>query len=320
MKQNSPLKKISLIIEIPNKTSVPMVDAAEATWERLGYTKGAFKRALRQGHVYAKGRRLERTSKLLAHGNEPVDVYLTAQDLAEAKRASVPTILRILYEDDGIVCFDKPDGLPTQPTVDTTRPNLYDLARAQLQNVPPSPNENYLGLHHRLDRDTSGVVLFTKDKSYNKSIADQFAEHTCKKTYMALVHGSLLKPQGRLESFLDSIGRIGRTKVEKFGSVRSGGKKAITDYQVITTGPRHSLIQVALLTGRTHQIRVHLSEEGHPIVGDTLYGSPSLYFEQYGRFMLHAHTLEFIHPVTQNPIRVESPVPELFRTILESKK
>ncbi len=307
-KNRSSLKRIAIILPT-HPSSRQLFDTITSTWEALGYTKGALKRALQQGHVYVKGRRLERLSKLTAQGGEPVDVYLTSEDLAAAKKASVPKVIRVLYEDEGIICFDKPEGLPTQPTTDRNRANLYDLARSQL-------NDAYLGLHHRLDRDTSGVVLFTKEKSCNKSIADQFANHSCKKTYMALVHGRLLKQQGRLESFLGPIARIGRAKIEKFGTVRAGGKKAITDYEVITSVPKYSLVQVALLTGRTHQIRVHLSEEGHAVVGDTLYGSPSKFFEQYSRFMLHAHTLEFVHPLTENLIRVESPVPELFRNIL----
>ncbi|MBI3542412.1 MAG: RNA pseudouridine synthase [Deltaproteobacteria bacterium] len=110
---------------------------------------------------------------------------------------------------------------------------------------------------------------------------------------------------------MDEVGRKG--KVAMFGSVNSGGKKAITDFLVLGSDGRRSLVEVSITTGRTHQIRVHLSELGHPIVGDTLYGSPVENYNRLGRFLLHAHALTFEHPVTRNLVRVESPIPREFR-------
>ncbi len=224
--------------------------------------------------------------------------------------------LRILYEDDAIICFDKPADLPSQPTVDGKRPNLYHLAQQQLEAAAPGKTI-YLGMHHRLDRDTSGVLLFTRDQNQNAFIAKQFADHLCSKLYVTVVHGHLPREKGRLESFLGSLGKVGPKKMQKFGTLRSGGKKAITDFVVLATNKKYSLVEVSITTGRTHQIRVHFSEMGHPVVGDTLYGSPETAYREFGRHLLHAHALTIEHPVTHNLVRIESPVPDLFRKLVQ---
>ncbi len=269
--------------------------------------------ALRAGKVYVNGRRATASKAALKPG-AAVDVYIDhgALSAAMAPTPEVPAVLRILYEDEALICFDKPAGLPTHPTVDAKRANLYDLARKQLGGT-------YLGLHHRLDRDTSGVLLFTKETKYNKFVAEQFSEHKLLKSYTALVHGAMKRPEGRLESFLGSLGRSGPKRMQKFGTVRAGGKKAITDYMLLEKGNGLSLIECVLHTGRTHQIRVHLSEQGHSIVGDTLYGSPEKWYQRLGRHMLHAHAMTITHPVTNNAVRIESPVPHVFRELLEGK-
>lgn len=280
----------------------------EAEFAARSLPKTIYKRSLHAGRVYVNGRRAEGGRGHVKAG-AVVDVYVPVDDL-RARPAEVVGPLRVLYEDESIICFDKPTGLPTQPTVDQKRANLYDLARAQLGGA-------YLGLHHRLDRDTSGVILFTRDTKYNKRVAEQFSSHKASKLYAALVHGRLPRPKGRLESFLAAVGKSG--KIQKFGSVKSGGKKAITEFSVLESTARFTLLEVGIATGRTHQIRVHLSEEGHPVVGDSLYGSPEKFYGTYARHMLHAHALTIEHPVTGNSLRIESPMPPLFREILGSR-
>lgn len=276
-----------------------------------GVTKTLIRKVAIQGKIYCNGRRLQSPTVTLK-GGEVLDLYVDDAELKKAEsRVIVQDRLRILYEDEAVICIDKPAGLPTQPTVDAKRANIFDLLKEQLGG-------SYLGMHHRLDRDTSGVLLFTKEQKYNAFVGEQFAEHLCKKQYVALVHGSIPRKTARLESFLGSLGKIGPKGMQKFGSVKSGGKKAITDYNVIETGKKFSILEVSIQTGRTHQIRVHMSEEGHPIVGDTMYGSSADHYEKHGRFFLHAHSLEITHPITKNVIRVESPVPPRFYEILRS--
>jgi RluA family pseudouridine synthase len=260
------------------------------------------------GAVYVNGKRVRIASRK-THGGEIIDLYWDKTRGPERLTAEKFTPLRILYEDEAIIAFDKPAGLPTQPTLDEARINLFALAQSQLENQTGKPV--YIGMHHRLDRDTSGVILFTRDKQYNSFIATQFKEHKCSKVYVAVVHGKLKKINGTLESFLAPVSKHG--KQSKFGSVKSGGKKAITNYLVLSENADFSLVEVKIETGRTHQIRVHFSEMGHPVVGDTLYGSPQSFYNKLKRHLLHAHVLLVRHPVSNNFIRIESPIPPEFR-------
>lgn len=262
---------------------------------------GDLRKLIVTGKVYLNSKRCQNPRELTKKPGY-IDVYI--DDELVKKRARLARIpqLKILYDDEAIVCYDKPAGLPTQPTLDRNRPNAYDIAK---QDHP------YLGLHHRLDVDTSGVLLFTKHQKYNKAIADEFKEHRCTKIYVALVHGRIARETGHLETFLDQVGKSG--KQTKFGSVRSGGKKAITDFTTLKCSDKYSLVEVKIATGRTHQIRVHMSEMKHPVVGDTLYGSPVEEFNRRGRFLLHAHSLSIRHPISNNIVRIESPIPPEFR-------
>lgn len=278
----------------------------EAATHKL--SRGMIRKLIVAGAVYVNGKRVRISSKPV-RGGEIIDLYWDEKKSPEKFSADRFLPLKVLYEDDAVICFDKAASLPSQPTLDEARANLYELAKKQFP-------QKYIGLHHRLDRDTSGVMLFTLDKKYNSFIADQFKAHKISKLYVAVVHGRLKNPKGRLESYLDKVDKKG--KQSRFGSVRSGGKKAITDYLVLATNGDFSLVEVGITTGRTHQIRVHFSEMGHPIVGDTLYGSPAKFYEKTRRHLLHAHALSFEHPITHGFVRVESPVPTEFRKWVSS--
>lgn len=278
----------------------------EATEHKLSRT--LIRKLLVAGAIYVNGKRVRVASRPM-RGGEIVDIYYDRTRAPEKLSADKFLPLRVLYEDDAIICFDKPAGLPTQPTLDEARANLFELAKKQLAHGAARPP--YLGLHHRLDRDTSGVILFTRETKHNTFVADQFKGHKLQKVYVAVVQGKLQNPKGRVESFLAEVGKKG--KQSKFGSVKSGGKKAITDFLVLASEGDRSLVEVSITTGRTHQIRVHFSELGHPIIGDTLYGSPVSNYNRLGRFLLHAHALTIEHPVTHNLVRVESPIPHEFR-------
>lgn len=294
-----------ITLRVPPSTTQTRLDQAiaqssEALINKM--SRALIRKLLVAGAVYVNGKRIRVASRPM-RGGETIDIYWDKTRAPEKVTSNKAQPLRVLYEDEAIVCFDKPPGLPTQPTLDEARLNLYELAKQQ--------RGGYLGMHHRLDRDTSGVILFTTDAKHNAFIADQFKLHTCTKTYVAVVHGKLKNPKGRLESFLGPVSKKG--KQSKFGSVKSGGKKAITDFHVLTANDRYSLVEVKITTGRTHQIRVHFSEMGHPIVGDTLYGSPPVEYTKFGRFLLHAHALTIEHPVTHSLVRIESPLPQELR-------
>lgn len=227
---------------------------------------------------------------------------------------------RILFEDEWLVVVDKPAGLPTQPTLDAARPSVVSVLKAFL--TKRDGGDPYLGLHHRLDRDTSGVLLFTKDAKANAGVGAMFAEKTAQKTYQALaLAGAGCADAWEVKNYLGIVGRV--RKANKFGAVRSGGDPAQTMFRLVERFGSVAVIEASPRTGRTHQIRVHLSEDGHPILGDELYGGPLLVRLAAGaslrvsRVMLHASALQFRHPVTQTELTVRSPLPADFSGCVE---
>ena len=200
--------------------------------------------------------------------------------------------LDILYEDDTLVFINKPPGVVVQQRMhEPDEPFLHDLVERRVGAVY---------LMQRLDRGTSGVMFFSKRSDLNVRLTRQFERKRIRKTYLAICEREL----GERQTIDAPIARIGAIK---FG-LREHGKVAITHVAPIEATPDGSLVTVQLETGRTHQIRVHLSAIGHPLAGDWLYGERNA-----ARPMLHAAELEMTHPLTNQPLRVAAPVPEDFR-------
>ncbi len=211
--------------------------------------------------------------------------------------------VRVVHLDDWLIVVDKPSGLPTHATIDPDRPHLHaaviDLRRAE-GNLDP-----YVGIHHRLDVDTSGLVLFTIDRSVNAAVGAAFAERRVEKSYTAVVTGDRPPERWEVRDHLGPVGKVGR--VTRHGAVRSGGKAAHSSFRLLGPAPGSPgrwLVEGHPHTGRTHQLRVHLAGGGHPIVGDRLYGGvPGR------RVALHAARLRLPHPVHGGVLAVESPPP-----------
>ena len=226
---------------------------------------------------------------------------------------------RILYEDEWLVAVDKPPGLPTQPTLDPSRPSVLSELQAFLRRRDGA--EPYLALHHRLDRDTFGVVLLCKDRTANVGMGALFSGKTAQKTYLALaVLRSDIPDTWAVRDHLGKVGRVG--KADKFGAVRSGGDPAHTDFRVRERLPGALLVEALPRTGRTHQIRVHLTGGGTPILGDALYGGPEWVRLPAGgrlaipRVLLHAAALAFPHPVTGTALEITILLPPDFADCL----
>lgn len=199
--------------------------------------------------------------------------------------------LTVLYEDDALLFVDKPAGIVVQRGYDAEEPVLLELAVAYA---------GHLYLMQRLDRGTSGVMFFSKRADINARLTRQFETKRIRKSYLALAEGEL----GERQTVDAPLARIGPIS---FG-VRDGGKRAITVVEPLAAAPDGSLVAVTLMTGRTHQIRVHLAAIGHPLVGDWLYGARNAV-----RPMLHAAELVMTHPISNQPLRVASPLPDDFR-------
>lgn len=200
-------------------------------------------------------------------------------------------MLHILYEDEALIFVNKPAGLVVQQrTFQPDEPYLHDLVNRQIGPV---------FLMQRLDRGTSGVIFFSKRGDLNVRLTRQFEKKRIRKTYLAICRGELHE-----EQTIDAP--IARTGAITFG-VRDHGKRAVTHVKARDANRSGSLLEIDLETGRTHQIRVHLSAIGHPLAGDWLYGE-----EDASRPMLHAAQLEMLHPLTGQPFRVAAPAPDDF--------
>lgn len=216
---------------------------------------------------------------------------------------------RILFEDDDLIVIDKPAGLPTHSTVDAARDNLVAAVTRFLIKRDGAAR---IGVHQRLDRDTSGVVLFTKSRRANAAVGQIFSSHLANKIYQALtVSRPALESEWTIQNYLGRT--LSGSKRAKFGSVESGGSPAETFFRVLARHHGGTWIEAVPKTGRTHQIRVHLAEYGLPILGDDLYGSAA----SAPRLMLHASRLIFPHPVTRREIALTSPMPDDFARCLK---
>jgi 23S rRNA pseudouridine1911/1915/1917 synthase len=203
-------------------------------------------------------------------------------------------MLKILYEDDALIFIDKQEGIVVQRGYDPDEGVLLEQVAEYLR-----PRNERAFLMQRLDRGTSGVIFFTKQDRFNANITRQFERKDISKTYLALAEGRLEQHQV-IDAPLARIGPI------SFG-VRPGGKQSVTEVTPLAVTDNASFVQVQLMTGRTHQIRVHLAAIGHPLVGDWLYGRRNA-----TRPMLHAYSLRMRHPRDSTPLRVTSEVPEDF--------
>jgi RluA family pseudouridine synthase len=222
--------------------------------------------------------------------------------------------LQILFEDEDLIAVNKPAGLPSQGTVDPRRPHVISVLKQQM----PTGREFFL--HHRLDKDTSGVLLLGKSKRANAPLTEIFREHQIEKIYWAV---SLRKnatsekgPQAvqfEVQDHLAPVRGAGK-QLMRMVQVKKGGWAAETYFRTLQESKDFFLFEARPITGRTHQIRVHLAGLKLPIAGDFLYGGKS---SEVPRLMLHAKTLSLKHPISQEPLTIEAPLPKDFQSLID---
>jgi RluA family pseudouridine synthase len=279
-------------------------------------TKAAVRRLLMAGAVRMGGRPARAPGRILGPGLDleaRVDTSRLDVPAGGRDRAFVLTPASILYEDDTLIAVDKPPGLPTVPTADPRRPSLV---RAVDDYLSRAGRPRRLGVHQRLDRDTSGVVLFARDPAANAGLAKAFAARAVEKVYEALV----ARPPGRPPARWQAVSTLGPVGGGRMGSVHAKGQEAVTDFALLEELPQALRVEARPRTGRKHQIRVQLAEAGLPILGDVLYGprsgAPRASLAA-PRLMLHARRLRLTHPLTGTPLAIESPWPADAREFLE---
>jgi 23S rRNA pseudouridine1911/1915/1917 synthase len=265
-------------------------------------SRSRIQRLIRQGHATLNGQPAKPSTPLTPGAR--VEVHVPAEPPIPLEPEPMP--LSILYEDEDLVVVDKPSGRVVYPGAGNRRSTLLQgllhgrtLARI---GAPERP-----GVVHRLDKETSGVILFAKSDSAYYSLIRQFKDRTVQKTYLALVHGRVEQDEGRIEA---PLGRDVQNR-QRRAIRKRGGRPAVTEFRVLQRHDDATLLQVSPLTGRTHQIRVHLTAIGHPVVGDPLYGRKNRK-ESTQRLMLHAWKLAITHPRSGRVLEFIAPVPAEF--------
>ncbi|MEX2238214.1 MAG: RluA family pseudouridine synthase [Dehalococcoidia bacterium] len=264
------------------------------------------RRLIDEGLVSVDGRPVKAAARLLDGQSveislpEPVATGLVAEDLP----------LEVLYEDADLVAVNKAPGMPVHPSPGHDRGTLVNALLARYPDIGPLAGELRPGIVHRLDKDTSGVMVVARNSLAMVSLTRQIKAREVDKVYLALVEGSLQPPRGVIEA---PVGRDPRERRRQ--AVVEGGREARTGYRVLLQGDTAGLVEVVLETGRTHQIRVHMAAVGHAVVGDALYGRRSAVIR---RQALHSWKLGFKQPTSGERIDVEAPPPADFLTAAEA--
>lgn len=274
------------------------------------FTRSEFQRLVDLGRVSVNGARKKPGYRL--RPGDRVEVDLPQRETAGVSAENIP--LRILYEDADIIVIDKAAGMIVHPGAGARTGTLVNALLHHFPEVRGIGPEERPGIVHRLDKETSGVMVVARSLAAYGELLRQFKAREVAKVYLALVRGRMPSPAGRFDR---PIGR--HVKDGQRMSVRTRKPRtAITDYEVRAVFRDFSLLEVQPLTGRTHQIRVHLAEAGHPVAGDRRYGSGRPAKIRLARLFLHAHRLAFRHPVSGRPLAFLSPLPNELASALKS--
>lgn len=270
----------------------------------------AIQRLIEEEKILVNGKKtkasykVQENDKITQEEEKPQEINLKAQDIP----------IEIIYEDDDIIVVNKPKGLVVHPANGNPDGTLVNAIMAICKDTLSGiGGEIRPGIVHRLDKDTSGILVVAKNDKAHINMSEQIKNHTVKKTYIALVRGIVKENEATINM------PIGRSiKDRKKMAVTKNGKEAITHFKVIKRYPNENctLLEVRIETGRTHQIRVHLAQIGYPVIGDATYSSGKNKWEVQGQ-CLHAKSLEFKHPITQKDMFLEAELPEYLQKIIK---
>ncbi len=270
-----------------------------------GYTRSYIKLLSDEGNITVNGEKVK-CGKLLK-GGESIEIIeqersldITAQDIP----------ITVLYEDSEMAVIDKPQGLTVHPAGRFTKDTLVNALLYRLSDLSSINGVYRPGIVHRLDKDTSGVMVVAKTNTAHLSLSKQIEKRQVTKIYLTLCEGVVKQDKGLINQ------KIGRSKKNrKLMDVTFDGREAITEYEVVKRFKSHTLVKCRILTGRTHQIRVHLKYLGHPVVGDKAYGFKKQKFNLNGQ-LLHSHLLTVKHPTTGEEMTFTAPLPRHFTEVI----
>jgi 23S rRNA pseudouridine1911/1915/1917 synthase len=253
---------------------------------------------IKSGRVLVNG--VAQKPSFVIRGGEQIEVEPAELPPLRAFAEDIP--LDILHVDDDVIAVNKPAGLVVHAGAGQHSGTLVNALLHQFKTLSSGSSEERPGIVHRIDKETSGVLLVARTDTAHRNLAEQFSGRKVEKTYLALVQGRVAHDQGKITTPI-TRDPVRRTRM----TARLGqGRSALTTYKVLEKFDRFTYLEVKIGTGRTHQIRVHMASIGHPVAGDTLYGAIAT---DRGRFFLHAWKIRFTSPSTGQPIELEAPLP-----------
>ena len=270
-------------------------------------TRTSAQRLIEEENILVNGKKQKVSYKI--QNNDKITIEIPDPKQIELKAQNIP--LDVIYEDSDIIVINKPKGMVVHPANGNPDGTLVNAILSRCKDsLSGIGGEIRPGIVHRLDKDTTGLLIVAKNDKSHVKMSEQIKNHEVKKTYIALVRGVLKENEATINM------PIGRSNTDrKKMAVVKNGKNAITHIKVIKRYNKYTLLEINIETGRTHQIRVHLSHIGFPVVGDYTYSNGKNEFGIIGQ-CLHAKALDFKHPITQKEIHLEAPLPEYFRDIL----
>lgn len=284
-------------------TYIPSVDT--------DITRTSAQRLIEDGNILVNGKNAKVSYKI--QENDKISVEIPEPKQIELKAQNIP--IEIIYEDSDIIVVNKPKGMVVHPANGNPDGTLVNAIMAICKDsLSGIGGEIRPGIVHRIDKDTSGLLIVAKNDNAHVKMSEQIKNHEVKKTYIALVRGVFKENEATIDM---PIGRS--TSDRKKMAVNKNGKNAITHIKVLKRFDKYTLLKVNIETGRTHQIRIHLSHIGYPIVGDYTYSNGKNEFDVIGQ-CLHAQKLEFKHPITQKDMCLEAELPQYFKDILDKLK
>ena len=265
-------------------------------------------RLIEEGNILVNGQKKKISYKVQIGDN--IEINIPEAKETSIKAENIP--VEVVYEDNNIIVVNKPKGMVVHPANGNPDGTLVNAIMAMCKgSLSGIGGEIRPGIVHRLDKDTSGLLIVAKNDLAHINMSNQIKDRQVKKIYIALVKGNINEDEAPINM---PIGRS--TKDRKKMAVRKDGKEAVTHFKVLKRYKDYTLLKVKIDTGRTHQIRVHMAEIGHPVVGDMVYSKGKNEFGVEGQ-MLHAQSLDFKHPITGKEMHLEAKLPEYFEKVLE---
>jgi 23S rRNA pseudouridine1911/1915/1917 synthase len=274
---------------------------------KSGLSRSYVQKLIKQGFLSVNSQR-EKTSYKIKAG-DTIEYIIADEPQETLTPEDIPLI--IIWEDDHIIVVNKPSGMVVHPAAGHRHGTLINALLSRCEKLASIGAPLRPGIVHRLDKDTSGLIVVAKDDISYVNLQKQFKKREVKKHYYALVYGNLKNDRGEINK---AIGRAVSDR-KKMSTRTTKGKEALTQFEVIKRLRSATLVKVTIITGRTHQIRVHFAASGHPVLGDKSYGKKTLLkfmhkTVSFNRQMLHAYSLKLKHPVKGNPLVFNAPIPE----------